>query len=56
MSNGTLITEKKAKELAQMQEKKHFGLQISIDSNKPEINDSVRGKTKQLLKGIKNLL
>ena len=58
LTNGTLISHSVARKLRRIQEKsdKTLNIQVSLDSIREEVNDSVRGGTKLVKKGIENLL
>lgn len=57
LSNGTSITEKTCIWLAELRERfPRFGLQISLDSHIPEINDTLRAKGQDVLENIELLL
>ena len=56
LSNGTLVTQKVAKQLA---EKKIKGLQISLDAFDPALHDKIRGKSgtwEKAVGGIRNAI
>lgn len=58
VSNGTVITERFAVRFKEAvdRHKAPLGLQVSLDSIRPEINDNTRGKTQLVMRGIENLL
>ena len=54
-TNGTMITEKMAKEFADIQKTYDFTVLISIDSFNPQVNNTYRGKTERALSSVEIL-
>lgn len=58
LTNGTLITEEKARCLATLMDRRFDNIQVSLDGARPEIHDrqrGVRGNFEKALAGIRNL-
>lgn len=58
LTNGTLITEEKARSLAAVMDRRFDNIQVSLDGARPEVHDrqrGVKGNFEKAMAGIRNL-